>query len=141
MSPDPGPKLTGGLTAAIEVIAKYILPLVFVVVGFVTASYLGGSAAISNLLITAVGPGSITAASANRLGGLVMVGLWGIVGIAFWRLGSRDGVWYKVVGRSIGAFFFGAAAGNLVPVFTAGGTSGGLIGQWVSGAQTIAQGG
>jgi hypothetical protein len=91
---------------ALDVVIEYILPLGFGVGGFISGANLIGGVTLGNAIWDA---GVKAGPTATRIAGAVLGGVTGGIGLAFWRLGNREGMIVKIIGKSVGAFFIGTA--------------------------------
>jgi hypothetical protein len=109
-------KAVGG--DALGVVVEYIAPLAGAVVGFVAGpKIVGGGYSISNAISGSAVGSKISTDNIHRIAGLTMAAITSLIGGIFWRLGMHDGWIQRLVGRGLGAFFFGTALSNL---FTSG---------------------
>ena len=94
---------------AVDVVIDYLVPIGAGLTGAVAGvSIVGGPFSIANALNWQFGSDP-TGGNATRIGCLVFGAIWGAVGLAFWRLGKRDGWIERLLGKAVGAFFIGTA--------------------------------
>jgi hypothetical protein len=104
----------------IDVVIDYLVPIATGVAGFIAWGAIGGTATVANLINSASGATG-TPVNGVRIASFIFGGLYAVIGLVFWRLGKRDGWFMHLLGRGIGAYFFGSAIGTIV--------LGGLAGQ------------
>lgn len=99
---------------AIEVTVTYIAPLAAGVAGFFFSNSLGGVNSVYGVTQKIPGIGS----NGGRVAGLVMALIWGGIGFVFWRMGKSGSLPMRFFGRTIGAFFLGAGAGQIPQIIS-----------------------
>lgn len=117
------------LSETVHVLARILVPLVFIVIGFFAAATLGGTATLSTMLWNSSGGQNTWGSSGNQnriAAGLIAL-IWGLIGMAFWSLRSRGGWVFELLGGALGGFFFGAALGQVPEILSGAGTSSGWL--------------
>lgn len=116
--------------SSLGAVTEYLLPLGSGIVGFFSARAAGGYASIWKAIYVATSGNSQLSQDTtwiNRVAALVMMAIWGSIGMAFWHLGRGEGMIRKAVGRGLGAFFFGMALGWIPQLVSPGATPDGFL--------------
>lgn len=123
------------LSETVSVLARILVPLVFIVVGFFASVGLGGGYSIGTIIWNS-GGGQATWGSSgnqNRIGAGIVALIWGLIGVAFWSLRSRGGWIFGLIGGALGGFFFGAALGQVPEILSGQAIPSGWLDKMFSG--------
>jgi hypothetical protein len=130
-----------GFGEVADLAVDYGVPVITGLAGyFIGGKMFGGDGKLATALSPVIG----STISVTRLVGLVFAAIFGIAGMALWRLGKRDDIWYAILGKGLGGFFLGTGASYLVndtilnQGFGAGNT--GIFDSLIGSAQSIAGG-
>ncbi len=121
-----------GIGEIVDVLLDVVLPLVLVLAGIFTYSWLGGATSVASLLTTA----KVSSSLANHIAPLVPAAVAFSIGGGFWgALGHQKHIVTRAIGKLVGSYFLGvgggyvlnAAFGNPVP---------GVLDGLISGAES-----
>lgn len=114
----------------LDVFCEYVVPIAAGAAGFFTISAtVGGFNTCWNLLnkVPYLSTSGNTA-NVNRVAGIIMGSVYAGIGFAFWRIGKGSGTIRKLIGRGLGAYFFGGAGSMALQIVSpASVSSNGLI--------------
>jgi len=100
-----------GIDEIVGILLDLVIPVVLVLAGFFTYSWLGGATSIASLLTSA----KLSAGIANHLAPLVPAAIALSIGGAFWgSLGRQKNIVSRAIGRLVGAYFLGVGGGYVL---------------------------
>ena len=134
--PDPGAAARGAASGAahgamelVDVLFEWIVPLVFVIVGFALGTAIGLSGAVWTLVDAAVGNSGLSSTVVNYIANFAAILIWAGIGAALWSAqhsaGGKIGMYIL---RPIATLFWGFALSE-VPNLFGGTVSNGSIGK------------
>ena len=136
-----------GLGEVLTVFADYIAPIVGLIFGWVLGSHIGGVASVGQFsynLIYPIAKGNDPSRVCDAIGGLVMGGVFAILGGAFWAASGKfktakwSGAIAKGVLRFVAGLGFGMAANAVVSGLTGSVSEGWIDGLAIGGAEKAA---
>jgi hypothetical protein len=100
-----------GLGEVVDILLDIVLPIVLVLAGVFTYSWLGGATSVASLMTQA----KLSPSLANHLAPLVPAAIAFSIGGGFWgALGRHSNLVARAIGRLVGAYFLGVGFGYIL---------------------------
>ncbi|MCI4357349.1 MAG: hypothetical protein L3K18_09510 [Thermoplasmata archaeon] len=115
----------------IDVIFDWIVPILTLIVGYVTSSGIGLSGALGTVIDGALGATGIPSNVMAYIADLIAILIWGCIGAGLWASRGKAGEWGGYVLKPLATLFFGFAIGE-APNLIAGKVSNGALGKAVN---------
>lgn len=117
-----------------DVLFMWIIPIVTLIVGYLTSASIGLSGAIGTLIDGVLGNLNVSATTMAYIAGLIAVCIWGAIAGAMWHVSrSFDGKYAGYILRPLATFFGGLALGE-IPALAAGKVNNGTLGKFATEA-------
>lgn len=100
-----------GIGEIVHILLDIVLPIVLVIAGVFTYSWLGGAVSVASLMTSA----KLSQGLANHLAPLVPAAVAFAIGGGFWgALGRQSNLVARAIGRLVGAYFLGVGFGYVL---------------------------
>jgi hypothetical protein len=106
-----GAAVMSGLDEVVSILLDVVLPIVLVLAGVFTYSWLGGATSIAGLMTQA----KLSSGIANHVAPLVPAAIAFSIGGGFWgALGGHKNLIARAIGKLVGAYFLGVGFGYVL---------------------------
>jgi hypothetical protein len=100
-----------GIDEVVGILLDVVLPIVLVLAGVFTYSWLGGATSVASLMTQA----KLSTSIANHVAPLVPAAIAFAIGGGFWgALGKHKNIIAKAIGKLVGAYFLGVGFGYVL---------------------------